>query len=534
MRLAANRIAKFQEVCMQTIVSRCIVLAALVAVPFQGALAGSPRFRHHNARLVQDSEREHADHYSDKGAHPSKAERLGVAVQSRALLDKTGKTDFELTTGQLDSSAVPPGNIDNIKLRVLRTDGKKAQEKEHEHLRGGGGYFHTSFMGLARGQRIDVKAKVTGFGHGREAVEFKLQDVVQYRPDLAVQTLDYATLARPNTAVQFSAVVAERMGDLGAHADCELVVNGQTVDSLRAIWVDARSAVTCRFSHRFASAGKHNVAVRVRNVVPGAYDTSANSAVSGEILVDDPATIFYTASASERTDTIVTIQDSYYAESATVPDQHAQTTMTSAFQGRHFSGSIPKAVNLPVNKVSYSDASDGKALSSLNFNNLNTTSSSVPSDPAYTHECNVTQYDEATAGWLTLRRYYNADTGKGLTTVDLGWDAGDVTYVSEAYCRSTVGGFQCDPGDYTINQSGLLGSSGIKVPLGSSYSADVVVDDGTAYSAHPSMQLTTSRSSTPLSGSCFPVDFGGPTSGKMCFQFSSDSLVRAGSDAHLQ
>src|ERR671937_31345 len=107
-------------------------------------LAGSPKYHHHSASAQVDEDRDHADHYRDRGAKPSKAAALGVSAQSRALLDKSGKTDFELTTGQLDSSATPPGNVDEVKLRATRPDGKKMFEKEFEHLRGGG-YFHQVF-----------------------------------------------------------------------------------------------------------------------------------------------------------------------------------------------------------------------------------------------------------------------------------------------------------------------------------------------------------------------------------------------------
>src|SRR5919108_543974 len=178
----------------------CLLVATAVAAPSGRALAGSPRDHHHKGSALVDEDSDRADHYRDRGAKPARAEQLGVSVRARALLDKSGKTDFELSTGPLDSGAAAAaarGNIDEVKVSA-RAWKKKVFEKEFEHLRAGG-YFHHAWDGLLHGLYLDVKTHVSGFGKGKEDLPFKLGTQVLYRPDLAVQSLQYATVVRPNT-----------------------------------------------------------------------------------------------------------------------------------------------------------------------------------------------------------------------------------------------------------------------------------------------------------------------------------------------
>src|SRR6202011_247460 len=139
-----------------------------------------------------------------------------------------------------------------------------------------GGYFHYAFTGLGKGQLIDVKTEVGVEGYlgqeGHQDVNLKLQDTVKYRPDIAVEKLDYPNMARPSTAVQLSATVAELKGDTGAHGDCLLKVDGTQVDACSGIWIDAASVVSCRFSYTFSTSGMHSVSVRFQNRAPTDYD----------------------------------------------------------------------------------------------------------------------------------------------------------------------------------------------------------------------------------------------------------------------
>lgn len=509
----------------------CAAFVAALIGSTTSSFGAAPRFQRHD----QQHDHEEQEHYRDQGAHPQEVQGPGVALQSRALLDKAGTTDFELTTGHLDSAAVAPGNINGIKLRAERPEGQKDFKREFEHLRNGG-YAHYALTSLAHNELVNVKAEVDVEGYrgeeGHEDVDLKLQDVVKYRPDIIVQKLDYPPVARPGTAVQFSATIAERMGDVGAHADCVLLVDGQQVDAANGIWVDAASVVTCRWSYTFSTSGMHTVGARVQNAVPGDYDPS-NNELSGQIQIQNPAAIFYSSAAFESATVTDKTVDTYASALATVPDAHQHDSSVQSFQGRYFSGQIPSALNLPLKNVSYSDSSGGSALTTVGYSNLAADSTSPSTDPAYTTTSLIQRYDSTTKGWLTIQIYRNAATGAGLTTVDWSWDAGDATYHSDGYCKSTAGGYRCIGGDYTVNFNNTS-TTGLRVALGSNYAANVAVDDGTNYSAQPSMDLASTTSSTSQPLTCQRLNVGGPGMGKICSQSSTTSTTRSGSAARLQ
>jgi hypothetical protein len=517
--------------------SRLIVLAISTIFPATSALAGAPQFVHHDEQASHEEE----SHYSDKGEHPSKAERLGVVLLSRILLNKAGVSDLEVTTGKLDSTATPPGNIDKLEVVALAPavaktkgedkdkDDKEAFEKKYNHLKAGG-YAHYAYTNLVHGQTVKVEAEVSGFGHGRERVEMDLTDVVKYRPDLAVEKLDYPTTARPNTVVPFAAVVSERMRDVGAHTDCVLLVDGKQVDAAKGIWIDAATTVSCSFGYRFTAAGLHTVTVRAQNTLPGDYDGS-NNEMSGQILIKSPAALFYSANALESTWTLDRTQDYYYSAASLVPDEHVHENYASSMQNRFFHGDLPMALTLPLKKVSFADSSDGVALSSLSFTDVAADSTGPSGNAAYTTESLIQRYDAATAGWLLIHRYENANTGAGSTTIDVTWYAGLVTYHSDSFC-SVATGYKCWPGAYTRNTTTPTPDprGGPLVKLGSGYAADVVLDDGTAYSAHPNMTLVPLRQSYNSPASCFALNYGGATPGKMCMQSTSLLVAKSGND----
>ena len=534
--------------------ARLIVLAIAMILPATGALA-APHFEHHDANVDHEG-----GHYSDKGAQPTKAERLGVVLQSRALVDKAGTTELEVTTGKLDDSTkTPPGNIDKVGVELKLPasarhhgegeEGRERQEfeKEFRHLRAGG-YFHTLFTQLARGQSLAVQALVSGLGQKpapvrdgehrdgdhrdgddeHERVKVELLDTVLYRPDLAVQRLDYAASARPNTAVTFSALMAERMGDVGAHVDCVLYVDGLQVDVANGNWVDAGTAVTCALAYTFPVEGRHTVKVTLENVRPGDYDPSNNSA-TGDILIQSPDNIhLYTASVSDATFQSDTTHDEYYSAASTVPDYHTDLKTSGWSQLRHFSSSVPVALKLPLKQVSYADSSDGVALNTYSFTGLYADSTNPSRNPQYTTESRIVRHDITSGAMLTIHRYENATTGAGITTLDVDWNGGLATYTSIAYCK-TASGYPCVNGDFSINNTGNM-VTGPWAKIGASYVAEVVLDDGTgtAYTAHPSMALTPNTYTNINPMSCYSSEFHAATMGKTCDALTSTTVSRDG------
>jgi hypothetical protein len=213
-----------------------------------------------------------------------------------------------------------------------------------------------------------------------------------------------------------------------------------------------------------------------------------------------------------------------------VPDQHLASTYSLHTQTRTLTGTIRAAVNLPLKKVTYADQSDGTPMSSLAFAEMAADSTSALADPTYDSVATIARYDSATGGWFTMRRYSNATTGAGVTNVSWNFFGGDVTYHSETYCKSVAGIFACSGGDWTKNSSGGSSFGAPTVSLGKTYGADAVVDDGTAYSAHPVMALVTTANTTSAPAYCRQVTLGGALC-KVCTTSTASSTVVVGTAA---
>jgi hypothetical protein len=520
-------------------------LFALVSlVGAQSALAGGPSFHHHQ----RDASGEEQDHYKDEGEKPARAQVGRTLFQSRALLGKNGVTDLEVTTGSFDSSSTPPGYLSEVHVKAFRLDGKHQFDKEFEHLRSGGGYARFSFplpapakrrgddddhakdTRLEHGQLLKLHVEGKGLPSGDEGeAEAKLESTVKYRPYLMVTSLQYPASAPVKTAVEVSASVIEAMHDTGAHADCVLSVDGKPVDKAPGIWVDANGAVTCHLVYVFTVSGKHSINVSMQNVAPGEYDSDGDS-LSGSIQIESPSLMAYFASATDLTNTSQMVRDIFATDTATVPDQHLASSYSVHTQTRALTGTIRGAVNLPLKKVTYADQSDGKPLSSLAFADMAADSISALADPTYDSVATIVRSDSATGGWFTMRRYSNATTGAGVTNVSWNFFGGDVTYHSETYCNSVAGIFTCAGGDWTKNSSGGSSFGAPTVSLGKTYGADAVVDDGTAYSAHPAMALVTTANTTAAPAYCRQVTLGGALC-KVCQSQTASSTVVVGSAA---
>lgn len=521
-----------------------IVLAMLSMVGAQSALADGPRFHHHH----QGESGEEQDHYKDEGEKPARAQVGKTLFQSRALLDKAGVTELEVTTGTFDSGATPPGYLSEVHVKAFRLDGTHQFDKEFEHLRSGGGYASFSFpltaparprgddddrakdTRLEHGQLLKLHIEGKGLASGDEGeAEAKLENTVKYRPDLTVTSMHYPAVARVKTAVEVSASVIELMRDTGAHCDCVLSVDGNPVDKAPGIWVDANGAVTCHFVYTFTAAGKYTLGVSVQNVHPREYDSDNNS-LSGTIQIQSPSLMAYFSNVTDLTNTSQFVRDIFATPTSTVPDQHLSSTYSLHTQSRTLTGTIPAAVNLPLKKASYADQSDGAPQSSLVFTDLAADSTSPLVDPTYDSVATIARYDSGTGGWFTMRRYSNASTGAGVTNVGWSFYGGDVTYHSESYCKSVAGVWACNGGDWTLNSSGGNSLGGATIKLGKTYGADVVVDDGTPYQAHPSMTLTTTSNSLGGPAFCRQMTLNG-TLAKVCSVSTASSTVTAGSAA---
>jgi len=492
------------------------LIAATALVGWAGGASARPRRFH---RQQKDAEGEVTNHYSDRGAKPAKVALPQLTLRSRSLMGKDGATTVEISTAPFDVDAAPLGNISRVRIDAIDPDSRgkdddkndrKRFHKEYEHLRQGG-YVSFKYTELPHGQALRIAAHGNGAVH-REEVEGVLFDQVRYRPDLAVRDMAVPPTAAPYTAVFMSATVVERMGEVGASADCVTLVDGAQVDISRNVWVAANGVVTCNMAASFAP-GKHTVTMRVQNVRPGDYDDSNNELSAS---IDVHPTLSYFAEASEHTSDVAQSQDCYMTSSSTTPEKHTGSDTKQTDQSRTVNGSVPLALAMPFS-VSFSDSSGGRTLShsQLSIDKPDLQPVAVD-DPTQWTDQNSYSQDAGNGTVVTIIRYSNSNTNVGSTTVSFQMNATEVSYHSDNWCKNSPA-FQCAGGEFSLPSDSTSGS-GPTVQLANDYTVDLTLNDGTAYSAHAQAPLTVSVAGPTTTGSCFNRRFPGTdgTVGKMC------------------
>src|SRR5689334_5455599 len=96
--------------------------------------------------------------------------RAGTATLSaRALLDQSGKTLLQLTTGTLDSASTPPGYIAKAQIRNYDNDGKVLSNKTPV-LAQQSGYQVFEYPHMHRGQSYEVQTNIRAIDGNRTNV----------------------------------------------------------------------------------------------------------------------------------------------------------------------------------------------------------------------------------------------------------------------------------------------------------------------------------------------------------------------------
>jgi hypothetical protein len=466
-----------------------IFAAAALLAPAGGALAGRPVFHHHHA----DQDGEEKDHASDRGGKPAEGKAGDLTLRSRALLGKDGITQIEVSTGAFDKSA--PGQINHVHIRAVDPDrrGDRNEDKDDDkdakfRFRKppdvkANGYVSYTYPGLPHGLNLRIEAEARGSIH-RDEVEAKWLDVVRYRPDLYVSMIDAPDQARINTLVLIDGVVTEHMGEVGAHADIALFVDGNQVDQCVADWIDAGKAHTCKLQHTFTTAGQHTLTVRAQNVSPGDYDDTNNS-LPRTITITQPFFAHYGASASEETNVNNTTTDTYLSASSSLPDKHDVLNVTAVTQKRSFTGTLPQGANPTVMRVKFEDSSGGQKLSSFDIDNVELGSPNPTMNPGCPVARMVTLRDDPTGRTLFAGQCSDPTTATASTMVSISWDATQTTSFSEKLCRTSG---LCTVGDFLTNSVSTTAAT----PFGTDYSASVTLDDkgGNVFTGKPSFTLT--------------------------------------------
>ncbi|MBI2606440.1 MAG: hypothetical protein HYW49_10205 [Deltaproteobacteria bacterium] len=435
--------------------------------------------------------------YRDSGGKPGTGRSGTASLQTRALMDKNGTTQIEVTTGTIGSTTAP-GNISKVQLKGLTGDGSTVFTRNWNGLSSGGSLLF-SVANLVRRQPIQIQGNVRGIDPKRTDV-VTVQDKVFLRPDLAAVRLQNPERANVGVTFNIAATVSELNGDVGASGNCVLYVDGVEADRANGIWVDAGGTVSCAFTQRFDTAGTRQLAVKIENVNPGDWDLANNSATSSIEIVEPVVAMDYYAWAYDYRYRNKYKQDYNYHYSYDTYDYHQVYLYDYNYDSKYqqtgfnvYKGGA--AFTFPAN-LSVKESSDGTETFNLDLPNTS-------SDWGYDYTWNSMRYQGGCVYRMVGTYYYgyiyvcsqkatingNPDPGNTYTYGYYSRFAGDVTYHSSQYEHywSRYYGYDYY---YSYNYDYAYSYGTNYVPMGSGYAFDISFSDGsTTLVAKPEIQL---------------------------------------------
>ncbi len=434
--------------------------------------------------------------YRDSG-HPLAMVSSGTTqLALRAMLDRAGVTTVEVTTGRFDTTAAFSGAITQLQLKVFDRETNLVLTRK---LDGSStGFVSVPLYGLGLGFLVQVQATVRPADGMRPEV-ITVRDVVVFRPDLTVLSLELPLGGRPGVPLPISATIHERQGSLGARATCALYVDGAVADRAANIWVDAGGLVTCAFQHVFPALRQYQVAVRVEDVAPGDYNLW-NNARFGTLELRNLFEYNAYVSSTFYESWSRTTGDAFRADGTAGYHYLYESGDSTRSQSASLYGVMDRAVSFPLARVHVAQRNGSLTLDDTTFA-LPVTYQFVDADSSGT--CGSSYRD---GWWFSLCTYVSAGQPPE-TWLSYGRSAGDVVY----YSRNLM--FSWYPGgsdySYSWNQSGSSWGSATAPITGGTYDFVVGVEEGsTVWSLTPRVQLQWFEYANQTGPSCSSYDDG--------------------------
>jgi len=455
-------------------------------------------------------------HYRESGVGNATGRAGAASMTARALLGKDGNSTVEITTGTLDSSTTPPGSIVKIQVKPFSAAGNALFAQNFTSTTSGG-YYSFSTQQLHRAQQIQLQANINGIDRNRTDV-VTLVETTKLRPDLAVQNLTNPGSAYTNQSVNIAANIVELNGDASATTTCMLAIDGNNVDQVKNVYVDAGGSVSCTFAHKFTTTGSHTIQVTAATVIPADWDTS-NNAASGSISIVNPGTAEYDYAGFN--DINYSVNNGTYSDLITylgstiedINDVYNYTALHNQLSFAYFysfgcAGSTNAALwQFPVN-LAYAETMDGTSVYSFTDTGVSGYTSSYPiasfslCNSFATTGVHQQANDYVNDHWLYLYAAEDYDSAANLLysfqEVQSIRYAGDVTYWSQ--------GYQCEwwynNNDYCANASDYYtwNSSngytyGTLTPVGSTWVPSFATQDaaGNTFSGKLSVSLNSNQ-----------------------------------------
>jgi hypothetical protein len=495
-------------------------------------------------------------HYRESGVSNATGRSGSAHVTARALVSKDGGATVEVTTGTLDSTSTAPGSFRKVQFKALNAAGNPISVQNLFPSTPSGYYSFTS-PSFHRGQQLQLQANITGIDGNRTDV-VTVVETVKVRPDLAVSNLSFPSSAVPNQTVNISANIVEMNADTGATTTCVLAIDGNPVDQVKNVWVDAAGSVSCAFVYTFDAPGGHTIQVSANNVVPADWDTSNNSS-SGTIDITNPNTAEQSFASFQENNggfpvTATNTSKQWYMGTLVedVSNTFGQSGRTqdsnTAFSSSGCAGSTNAvAWQFPVN-VSYSETMDGKSVYSVTDTGI--TGSSMSFSGYNFPMCNGTvasqnlQFGSAQADdhwhFLNSYQYYDAAGNLLMSSQSIQSErfAGDVTYFSygfQCFYWSSPSGACVNPSDYYTWNTPSQSVYGTIVPVGSTWVPSVSTVDaaGNTFSGSISVPLTVTQQTSSQPTTC--QNLGPDTSGytyQNCSSSDYNYTITEGSESN--
>jgi len=283
-------VAAFGTACIVGFTGACTEPTGSSVRPSHLALAAS--LTHATSAIHPNSQK-----YRDAGFHPATGRSGSAVVSARALLDKAGRTDVEVTTGTFDAGPAP-GTLSRVQVKALTPSGVVAFTNNYSPRSATADFPYTR---LPHGSGLQIQSLVGGIDLPRGDI-VTVATAVHYRPDLVAAHLEAPGLAPVGVAINLHGFIVEQNGEVGARADCVLYVDGAATDRATGIWVDAAGNVTCDLTHVFTEIRTYALELRVENVNPRDFDDSNNRLTASIGIVAPSAFAFYSSQAWDVTD----------------------------------------------------------------------------------------------------------------------------------------------------------------------------------------------------------------------------------------
>ena len=431
--------------------------------------------------------------YRDSGLKPATGRSGSATLLARALGNKDGSTDLEVTTGaSLDGAPAAPGNLNKVQVKAFSPAGTNPLFTQNYNGLTSGGRAAYHYVGIGRGARMEVQSNIGGIDPHRTDV-VTVTEVVKARPDLAVSNVAAPGKAYRGAPVMISATVRELNADVGATDDCVLYADGVEIDRINNQWVDANGTVRCIFNHAFTSIGTKALEVRSQNVVPGDWDLANNSAAGTVTIVNPPTLLRGEINVRQYSGESQFADNNFNAISTSTSAIPFYTKSVYSTDDEYVNGRFPNPSEIPTSATvtlatgGWVRTSASMPLEPAYYNMPN----AIPNFPTYAYDC---FFNQDAAGFYA---YY---CGQGGGSFQAGHSSVQASYLSLFY--NAFYNAASDRYIYTATPSQMNSGAPLPGALGSDLTIDATFTSLThTYSAHAVTTLTpyTTDYNTPYS-----------------------------------